>query len=274
MASRSRETGCTSGTRVSTAARAAASEVAIRCSMRVITESSASAMWGACSTCIRAQSWPPLVARKCLWASCASPSTVAASAENASMRSDRVSGGSPTDARSALTWSTHAVTAAAITAGSADTEPGSRGVTAIAQPTAWLLWNEPKEWTRAGHRRESGAVIKHLTLSCRRPLRFPSPHADWKCKADAVTRHRVVAIEVRQHDGSGICVRHDHLWNEGREHRQQQRPRHRTRDCRDVNGQHVARHAQPTESDRGLVNHRPWTEQSPVEPASGTIARS
>ena len=65
---------------------------------------------------------------------------------------------------------------------------------------------------------------------------------------------------------SGICVRHDHLRDEGRERRQQQRLRDRARNLGDMNGQHVERDAQPTESERGLVNHRPRTQQPPVEP--------
>ena len=107
-----------------------------------------------------------------------------------------------------------------------------------------------------------------------RLLRFPSPHALGQRQPDAMARHGVTAIEVGEHQGSRICVRHDHLGNQRREDRQQQRVRQGAGECRDANGQDVDRDAQPVQSERGLIDHRPWAEKSPVQIASGSIARS
>ena len=80
-----------------------------------------------------------------------------------------------------------------------------------------------------------------------------------------MARHGVTAIEVGEHEGSGIGVRHDHLRNQGREDRQEQRTRQGAGECGDVNGQDVERDAQPVQSERDLLDHRPGTEQPPVQ---------
>ena len=79
-----------------------------------------------------------------------------------------------------------------------------------------------------------------------------------------MARHGDPAIEVAEHQGSRICVRHEHLRNQGREDRQQQRLLNRAGQWRHAHGQGVQRGAQPVQSDRGLVDHRPGTEQPPV----------
>jgi hypothetical protein len=46
---------------------------------------------------------------------------------------------------------------------------------------------------------------------CGRPLRLPPPDPLGQRQPDAMARHGVTAIEVSEHEGSRIRVRHDHL---------------------------------------------------------------
>ena len=69
--------------------------------------------------------------------------------------------------------------------------------------------------------------------------------------------------------GRRICVGHDHLRNQGREDRQEERARQSAGECRNVNRHGVDRDAQPVQSDRGLVDHRSGAEESPVQTRAG-----
>ena len=51
-----------------------------------------------------------------------------------------------------------------------------------------------------------------------------------------MARHGVAAIEVGEHEGGRICIRHDHLRNQRREDRQQQRAGKRAGECRNLTG--------------------------------------
>ena len=62
--------------------------------------------------------------------------------------------------------------------------------------------------------------------------------------------HGVTAIEVGEHEGSRICVRHDHLRNQRREDRQQHGPG-RARANAGIERAGVQRDAQPVQSDAG-----------------------
>jgi hypothetical protein len=80
-----------------------------------------------------------------------------------------------------------------------------------------------------------------------------------------MARHGVTAIEVGQHQGRRIGVRHDHLGNQRREDRQRRRVRQSPADCEGRNGQNVERQAQPLQPERRRIDHRPGTEQAPVQ---------
>ena len=96
-------------------------------------------------------------------------------------------------------------------------------------------------------------------------LRLSPAHPHRQRQPDAMAGHGVTAIEVCEHQGSRICVRHDHLGNQRREDRQEGRVRQGPRDGGNLNGQGVERDAQPVQPERRLIDHRARTEKSPVQ---------
>ena len=68
-------------------------------------------------------------------------------------------------------------------------------------------------------------IVRFTSLpdSLPRLLGLPSPHAHGQRQADAPSRHRVPAIEIREHEGRRVGVGHDHLRNQRPEDRQHQR---------------------------------------------------
>ena len=69
-----------------------------------------------------------------------------------------------------------------------------------AMPTATVVW--------------PSIALPCCRMSAGRPLRLPPAHAHGQRQPDAMARHGVPAIEVGEHEGSRICVRHDHLRNQ------------------------------------------------------------
>ena len=83
------------------------------------------------------------------------------------------------------------------------------------------------------HRSDLG-VLCGLTLA--RLPRLPSLHPLRQRQPDTMAGHGVPTIEVGEHEGRRICVGHDHLRNQGREDRQQNRPRSGAGECRNLTG--------------------------------------
>ncbi len=113
--------------------------------------------------------------------------------------------------------------------------------------------------------RETSQEQRCCGIDFGRPLRLPPPHAHGQRQPDAMARHRVPAIEVGEHERSRICVRHDHLRNQRT--RRPARATGRAGRARMREPERAERRARCAAgpADRGLIDHRPGTEQSPVQ---------
>jgi hypothetical protein len=77
--------------------------------------------------------------------------------------------------------------------------------------------------------------------------------------------HGIAAIEIGEHDRRRISVRDPHVRNQRGEHRRPREVRQCVGRCGHRNGQDVARDTQPVHPEGRLIDHRPGTQQSPIQ---------